>query len=258
MGLIELNNYLSSLPEVDRDKIIPKLQLFAECDAKIETKSGKKYVPEFQRLDVVYCDFTGVGYEWDSGHYAIVWDVSPEFDSIMVIPTTSQQRQTYANVFSVESIPGLNQKKTTLLVSDMTRVSRKRLSEKTWNHPKKGLMRVRLQSGWIARITEAIVVTYGNEITFSDYIMNNYGVAMISDLRTLRELAYRPVKCAFDAATKVLTYRLWNDTTWNSIQLINPSAYIAREDKERLVKGLLSIHPDMRAEAETEFKRLYL
>lgn len=257
--LSDLNDFLGSLSKIERGIITKKIKLFAESDSKVITYDSKndKYTPEYLKMDMVHCDFTGVGYEWDGPHYALIWDVNPKLDSIMVIPTTSQTRKKeIPSIIPVGSISGFK-KSTTLLVSDMTRVSRKRLNPVFYNHPKKGKIPVRLPMPWMPRIREAIAVTYTNEITFEEFIINNCGSDMVSNLKVLKDWRFRPVKAKYNPTTQLLSLRLWNSDEIISFELIGPKKPVTKGFKEKLIKNLFSTDLDIKAKAELLYADLY-
>jgi hypothetical protein len=129
-----------------------------------------------------------------------------------------------------------------------------------WTHPKKGLRKVVLSQSWIPRITQAIIATVGNENTFADFLMNNFGVAMVSDLRVLQQWKYEPVHCHLDEQTRILSFRRWNETVFHTVQLIFPKTgmYITLIDKKDLVKRLISSDLVIRAQAEEDFRQGYV
>lgn len=128
-----------------------------------------------------------------------------------------------------------------------------------WDHPRKGNMRVSLPYAWVPRITEAIAVKYGAEITFADYMANNFGIAMVPDLQLLHQWRFRPVKCNFDQNTLLLAYRLWNEDTYQQVTLKNPKPgkYISQSDMRQLIKELLSSDPVIRSGAELKYREWY-
>lgn len=263
----DLNEFLAQLPDPERKDILKKITLFAECDAKAEntitykTKDGvevKKYDPEFVRMEFVHCDFTGVGYEWDGPHYALVWDVHPRLDSIMVIPTTSQPRNESPGVFPVGRISGLPPGITTMLVSDMTRVSRKRLTPlPPYNHPKKGPIKVKLAQPWYERIREAIAVAYNHENTFEEFLMHKCGVDMVDDLSLLAAWRFKPVRCQYNSGSRVLTYGLWNTDQRHSTTLLAPKKQTSIGLKQQLIIDLFSFDVNVRKAAEARYNDLY-
>jgi hypothetical protein len=264
----DLISTLSAIPNPDREDIIRKIKLFAENDAKQHQteiqknpytgKETKIYLPKLSRLDVVHCDFTGVGFEWDGPHYALVWNVNPAFDSVTVIPTTSESREEYANVFDVGQIQGLPIGKTTLLVADTTTVSRKRLSEIKFKHPKKGVINARLANAWLDRIFQAMSVTFGNEITFQDFVLRSTGVAMPIDLQKFRLWRFVPIHATYDSVAGVLNYRIWNQEQYHKAEFILPKQQISVGIKQQLVRDLFSTDPTVRAAAEDRYQTLYL
>lgn len=258
--LSDLNNFLSKMTKTERTIILKKIKLFAESDARTVSynSSSNTFSPQYLKMDFVHCDFTGVGFEWDGPHYALIWDVDPKFDSVMVIPSTSQPRKELPGIFSVGQISGLpHGKRTTLLVSDMTRVSRKRLSPLYFNHPKKGQLSVKLAKPWMKRVQEAIAVSYANERTFEEILMHNCGVAMVNDLKILKEWRYRPVKAKYDYSNLTLRVRLWNEDNFYNFELKEPNKMITKEIKIRLIKDLFSDDPQVKSAAEIKYVDLY-
>ncbi|MEG6529117.1 hypothetical protein, partial [Bordetella bronchiseptica] len=79
-------------------------------------------------------------------------------------------REEYADVFQIGRELGLPDKDTTLLVSNMTRVSRKRIEPVKFKHFTKGEITSRLKKIHVPRIEEAIAVTYGNQTTFQRFL----------------------------------------------------------------------------------------
>lgn len=260
-----LNNLLSKLSPGQRISTLKKITTFAQNDVRPESilqgpPKTTIYDPAYTRLDFVDCMFTGVGYEWDSKHIALVWDIFPGFDSVMVIPTTSQKRKESKNVFSVKTVSGLSNKETTLLIGDMTRVSRKRLRELVpYIHPIKGPLRPRLPTAWLDRIHWGIVTTYASEMTFQEALMNLTGGAMVMDLRTLFNNRFKPVKIHFERASNLLYYRMWNSDTFTREQLIVPrnGFLIWKEVKAKLIEDLFSEDLKTREHAEADYINWY-
>lgn len=237
----DLIDILDPLDSVKQDIILEKIKLFSKSDAKnLISDSNNHFIPKFKQMDIVHCDFTGVGFEWDGPHYALVWDVNPLFDSILVIPTTSQSRKNLHSVINVGKITGLSNKNTTLLVSDMTRVSRKRLTELVYQHPKKGQQTVRLAQSWKSRIIESITTTYTNEITFEEFLITKCGFDMLIDIKNLEKLRYKPVKATYDKINQILKFRIWNEEIYHSLKLVSPKQPIDREIRKRIILDLNS------------------
>ena len=238
----ELIDILEPFDTVKQDIILEKIKLFTKSDVKNLSSDGNgHFIPKFKQMDIVHCDFTGVGFEWDGPHYALVWDVNPRFDSILVIPTTSQRRKNLHSVINVGKISGLpNNKDTTLLISDMTRVSRKRLEELTYQHPKKGKQNVRLPQPWKTKIIESITTTYTNEITFEEFLINKCGMDMLVDTVVLEKLRYKPVKASYDKTNKTLSFRIWNEENYHTLKLNSPKNEISREQRRQIILDLNS------------------
>lgn len=238
--LQDLIDILDPLDPVRQDIILEKVKLFSKSDAKnLTTDANNHFIPKFKQMDIVHCDFTGVGFEWDGPHYALVWDINPLFDSILVIPTTSQTRKNLHSVIDVGKIAGLS-KNTTLLVSDMTRVSRKRLTELIYQHPKKGQQTVGLPQVWKNRIIESIVTTYTNEITFEEFLITRCVADMLTDTRELEKWRYKPVKATYDRTNQILKFRIWNEENYHSLKLSSPKQTIDRETRKQMILDLNS------------------
>ncbi len=262
----DLISSLIAIPYPEREDIIRKIKLFAQSDAKqhqtiIHTNPYGRplthFLPKLSRLDLVHCDFTGVGYEWDGPHYAVVWNVNPAFDSVTVIPTTSESREEYPNIFSVGQIPGLPLGKTTLLVSDTTTVSRKRLSEIKYQHPKRGLINARIPNAWLDRIFQAMAINFTNEMTFQEFVMRNTGVAMPDDLALLSAWRYTPIRAVYEATVNVAHFRIWNQDNYHTAQFLLPKQQISISIKQQLIRELFSIDIAVRSVAQARYQSLY-
>jgi hypothetical protein len=255
----DLHKILMNLSDQERKEILRKITLFAQCDSSPEQKdpSNNTYQPPLTRLDFVHCNFTGVGYEWDGPHYGVVWEVNPKFDAITIIPVTSKPRKEYANVIPVGRILGLPPGNTTLLVSDMTKVSRKRLTPVEFNHYTKGRIRARLKREWIPRIVEAIAVTYGTEITLEEFVKQSTMVAMPENLDVLRKYRFKPIRGRYDRQKNIMYYRVWNEDIWNIVVMKNPNIQMSKTVKIKLIDELFSDNPTIRAQAEQNYRRWY-
>ncbi|MGO4268244.1 hypothetical protein AB4Z22_00105 [Paenibacillus sp. TAF58] len=262
-----LSAYLQTLDPATRGDIIRKLKLFAKCDAKpFQTvtntlPSGKtvtQHLPPLSRLDVVHCDFTGVGFEWDGPHYAVVWNVNSSFDSVTVIPTTSESREEHANVFCVSQITGLPVGRTTLLISDTTTVSRKRIEPVKFTHPKRGTVQsAKVPQSWTERIIQGMAVTFESETTFQEFVIHKTGTAMPADLSLLHSWRFMPVRGTFDGQNNVLNYRIWNKDNYHTTAFILPKQQISVDMKKALVRNLLSNDATVQSAAETQYKAWY-
>ncbi|MFE8703964.1 hypothetical protein ACFYKX_25660 [Cytobacillus sp. FJAT-54145] len=256
--LENLRKIVMSLQPEQREAIIKKIELFAECDSKDSlTDVNGNFQPAISKLDFVHVDFTGVGGEWDGAHYGVVWNVNPRFDSFVVIPTTSKSRVEYPDVFPIGNILGLPPGNTTLLVSDMTRVSRKRITPVQFRHHTKGVINTRLKKDWVLRIEEAIAVTYGGQITFERFLRDRCSVAMPSDLEVLIAWRFKPVIARYDPKTQTLYYRLWTNDNWHTLQLVNPNQKIKKEMKSFIMDNYLSSDDTLQQHAIVQYNHLY-
>ncbi|WP_044784562.1 type II toxin-antitoxin system PemK/MazF family toxin [Bacillus thuringiensis] len=259
-NLIELLNGIST-PEQLRKTINKTIRLI-ENDIKNENKDKHgRYLPSFKRYDVVHCNFTGIGYEWDFPHYAVVWNVDPIFDVIEVIPLTSVIRDEHIDVFSVGKIAGLPKKEqSTILLSDKTRVSRKRIEKVEFKHPKHGMKKVTLPKSWESRIMHGIIATNTHCKTIEEIISNECGVAMIGRLSIYKDLWYKSVQeYHFDSVTGQLSYRLWDKTTVETIQLVflKIPETTSKDIKSKKLKWLNSRHKSLRSLAAQYFNEIY-
>lgn len=235
---------------------------FAEQDAKpfsYDSVQPDHFSPSYKRFDFVECYFTGVGFEWDAKHIALIWDIYPQLDSVMVIPTTSKTRKETKSVFSVGNISGLyGSSNTTLLISDMTRVSRKRLYPLApYKHPKKGNTPVRLPISWNSRILDGIVSTYASTSTFEEILMYNTQTAMVSDLRILKDWRFKAGFGKFDDSSNILHFNPWNEGNSNTLQLIQPNIQISKDMKVQLIKELFDQDLHSRTTAEARYAKWY-
>ncbi|PEK30525.1 hypothetical protein [Bacillus toyonensis] len=254
----ELNDILFNLSDQKREEVLKKITLFTKSDVKPETKDRNDvFIPALSKLDFVHCDFTGVGYEWDGAHYGVVWEVNPKFDAVTIIPATSKSRTEYANVIPIGNVLGLPPGDTTLLVSDMTKVSRKRIQPVSFNHWQRGVTRSRLKPIWAQRIVEAIAVTFGNEITFEQYLKESTGVAMPDNLDILRSNRFKPIRGIYDRTNNILKYRVWNQDNWHTITMKYPHTQFNKHAKAKLVVDLLSPISSVRIAAEEKYLELY-
>lgn len=263
----QLIAYLNTIPSVERGDIIRKIKLFAQCDARPyqtgtrtshQGKTITHFLPPLSRMDVVHCDFTGVGYEWDGPHYAVVWNVNPIFDSVTVIPTTSETREEYANIFSVGQINGLPLGKTTLLVADTTTVSRKRITPVTYVHPRRRRVEsARLPNAWIDRVYQAMAVNFAGETTFQEFVIRGTGVAMPEDLAVLYAWRFIPIQGSYDATNNILNFRIWNKADNHTVQFLLPKQQISLSVKQQLVRNLFSGDAGARATAQSQYETLY-
>lgn len=188
-----------------------------EFFANLQLKSA------FESAHIRYCSDKKRGLY--AKHIALIWDIYPHLDSVMVIPTTSKPRKESKNVFSVGKIAGLyGNSQTTLLISDMTRVSRKRLQPlNPYQHPKRGSIAIRLPVAWGNRILSGIVTTYANVKTFEETLKYHTQTAMVDNLNILKNHRFDAVQSDhFCPQRNILSYRIWNKDEHYQLQLIQP------------------------------------
>ncbi|WP_010272756.1 type II toxin-antitoxin system PemK/MazF family toxin [Paenibacillus senegalensis] len=227
-----------------------KLRLFSECE-QVELSRNRKgqYLPHFERRDIVHCKFSGVGSEYSGEHYAVVWEDNPYFEDITVIPATSQRKLEFPNVFSVGRIRGLPDRETTLLVSNMTRISRKRI---TSYHGK-------LHPAWESRINQAIAVSFENEMTLESLVRDRCSNAMPENLALFAGLRFRPSRLiGFDPHTLDLSYRLWNDVRTLHLPLLKPLVPFSIKKKKALLKDLFYGNETEKRAALSLYEQIYL
>lgn len=254
----DLTNFLFTLSKDKRERIVKKLKSFAECDSKDDDIVDGKYNPYFKRFDFVHVKFTGVGYEWDGDHYAVIWNDNPKLEQVVVIPTTSQPREERPDIIPLGKVLGLPRgKDTTLLVSDITRVSRRRLTPVTFNHFKRGRINSRVKPNHFNRIEQAIAISIGNEHTFETYLKFNTGVAMPEDLSPLYAWRYIPIKGEYNEADLLFKYRIYNSSEWHELKMVLPNERMSKDDKKGIIEGLFSLNDDIRQSAELSYKKLF-
>lgn len=211
------------LPKEQRE-VINKAIRFVKQDITLENinESGK-YEPVLKRFEVVHVNFTGIGFEWDLPHYAMVWDVHPVHDTIEVIPMTSSIREEFADVFSVGIVSGLPRRESTLLVSDRTRVSRKRIKQVTFTHPKHGERNVSIAKSWESRIMCGIMSRNMKCKTFQLILSKSCGVAMVGNLTQYNKLKFKAIiDFSYNNQNNTLIFREWDSINIQEITLIMP------------------------------------
>lgn len=250
-------------PIVDIKQTLEKIYRFTDVELKPMNERDEKkkhFVPKFFKFEIVHCDFVGTGYEWDGPHYGVVWDISPHFDSVMIIPTTSQPREEYIDVFSANQIKGLPKGDTYLLIPDMTRVSRKKMKKITYYHEKFGETNPRLPKYCEERVLDAIATRYMNAKVFEDIVSYDCGIAMVDGLRIFRELRFKAVsEFNYDVKKCELSYRLLDKVKWEVVQLKIPNTgcKIKKQEKAAHIRLLASIDPAKKSKGEEFFRKKY-
>lgn len=261
----EINRFRSILSQLDiknRKLVVDKTIRFMNIDMKSATivKKTGRFTPEYRKFEFVHCHFTGIGFEWDFPHFALIWDIDPYMDSVLVIPTTSTPRNEHIDVFSVDQIQGLPKGKTYLLISDMTRVSRKRLEKIVYTHKKHGLTNPMLPKSWESRIHHGIVSRTIQLPSFEKVVINHCGLNMVDGLTLYNNLKFKSIVFYnFDKTSNVLTYRIWDKSENETLELIPPntSTLIWKEQKEKKLLWLNSKEIVIRSLAKQFFKEIY-
>lgn len=114
------------------DNVIRITQL---SSVKVERGTNNAYLPQLERGNIVSCEFTGLGTEYNDTHFAIVWSAPPNDESIIVIPMTSQPKLESTKLFTIGKINNfvtskdcLDIKESWVHLGKMREVSRKRIS----------------------------------------------------------------------------------------------------------------------------------
>jgi len=240
---------------------LKKVNRFVEVELKEENEKNenKEYIPEIVPFEVVHVDFTGVGFEWDGPHYGIVWEVNPLFDSVTIIPTTSKNREAHVDVIKIGQLSNFNKKQTTLLVSDMTKVSRKKIEKVEYEHPKKGKIDLKIPKVWEGQILNAIAVKYMKFPTFQQYLAEKCSVAMIDDLKFLKEHRFKAIKGKYNLTTKELNFCYWDGQNEQTLTLKMPKEgkITSTKIKEEMINKLFSEKQKDVEEAYDYFEEYY-
>ncbi|MCP3776329.1 type II toxin-antitoxin system PemK/MazF family toxin [Paenibacillus sp. MZ04-78.2] len=205
-----------------RQRFLERVERLSDCEnrsipAKGTTAPGTPE-PYFQKLDVIYCDFGGVGKELDAPHFAIVWEDTHDNEEITVIPTTSQFAKESETLFSLGWIRGLPATDTIALVHKIGRISRKRAMLRNGRYLQGTLMPARA-----IRIDWGIASFLGREKTLHYHIRENCGDALPERLGSYSDSRFAPVRdFSYDGTTVTAHYRLWNETTMKTLQLKRP------------------------------------
>ncbi|OPG89578.1 hypothetical protein B2I21_36275 [Chryseobacterium mucoviscidosis] len=205
-----------------RQRFLGRIERLSDRENHIVSAKGTTapgtHEPYFQKLDVICCDFGGVGKELDAPHFAIVWEDTHDNEEMTVIPTTSQFIKETETLFSVGRIRGLPSTDTIALVHKMSRISRKRVLLRSGRYLQGTLMQPRAY-----RIEWGIASFYGGEKTLHYHIRESCGDALPERLGFYSDLRFAPVRdFSYDGTTVTAHYRLWNDTELKSLQLKRP------------------------------------
>lgn len=240
-----------------RERFLNRVERLSERENHtVPAKGAALLEPYFNKLDVVYCDFGGVGKELDAPHFAIVWEDTHDNEEITVIPTTSQFSKETETLFSVGRISGLPGKDTIALVHKMTRISRKRVLMRNGGYLQGTLMKARAY-----RIEWGISSFFGGEKTLHYHIRESCGDALPERLALYSDSRFTPVRdFSYDGTTVTAQYRLWNETAMKTLQLKRPQNRPApdmKKYKNVLLDRYFSGDSTRKAIAESDFMTYY-
>jgi hypothetical protein len=245
------------------DRFLNRMERLSACEAlTIPSKARTGVValePYFSKFDMIYVNFGGVGWEYDSPHFALVWEDNDNDSEITVIPTTSQFTKNYATEFSIGAISGLPAKNTILSITKMMRISRKRVILHKGRYLQ-GAINKRSQKDLQKRIEQALGIWLHNINTLEYYVKNETGSALPIDFMThYPGMRFLPVvDVNWKAVDLELHYRIWNETPMNVLRMKNPTTFVDKGYKiHRIYDWLFSNDvPNIRA-AHADFQNLY-
>jgi hypothetical protein len=207
----ELDAILTNIRDIeeDRKETLRRIELFTKSAKERtvfteieEQRHGKKkkvrtYNPPLSRLQVVKANFSGLGSELVDEHYVIVWDVKPNREQLVVIPTYSLKPSSVEkpNLFSIGEVPVLHTitggNHTLVSVDQVTTISRKRIEVYEW-----GRKRAYINRAQEKRIKEAFRVYWLRKKTLYDIIRGYYQryLPEFTDFNEQLSHLYRPVK----------------------------------------------------------------
>jgi uncharacterized protein YifN (PemK superfamily) len=209
------------------DNVIRVTQL---SSVKVERGTNNSFLPSLERGNIVSCEYTGIGREYNDTHFAIVWSAPPTDENVVVIPMTSQPKLEDKKTFEIGGIPNfitvkgsLSIKPSWVHLTKMSEVSRKRINPwfqidtstgRTITDTNGNNLKVKLTIDQLDRIKEGIKLFYLDEGTcLINYLQRTLNANWICDVSTI--------------STQILLhgYRDTNDFTFN--QTDNTTAQIA-------------------------------
>jgi len=181
------------------DNVIRVTQL---SSIKVEKGTNNSFLPSLERGNIVSCEYTGIGAEYNDTHYAIVWSAPPINENVVLIPMTSQPKYESIGTFTIGLIPNFITVKGSLTVKEswvhltkMSEVSRKRI--KPWfqidttsgqniTDTSGNNLKVRLKTDQVDRIKEGIKLFYLDEGTcLVKYLQNTINAKWICDVSSI-------------------------------------------------------------------------
>lgn len=179
-------------PLSQRERFINRLERLAESEGKtlpVKAPPGTTVdEPYFNQMDVIYCNFGGIGREYDGPHFAIVWEDNHAETELLVIPTTSQYTKEYADEFNIGRVTGLPARDTIVSVKKLMRISRKRVIHHRF---KQG----QIHRGFKDRIENAIAIAINQEKPLEYYVRNECRSALPVNIQTIySSIRFTPVQ----------------------------------------------------------------
>lgn len=208
------------------DNVISVTQL---SSVKVERGTNKSFLPSLERGNIVSCEYTGIGREYNDTHFAIVWYAPPTDENIVVIPMTSQPKLESKKVFAIGKIPNFitvkgasSIKPSWVHLSKMSEVSRKRinpwfqidtLSGQNITDRNGNNLKVKLTIDQEARIKEGIKLFHLGEGTcLVNYLQTTLNARWICDVSAIN--------------TQILLHGYRDTNNFNFNQLDNTTAEI--------------------------------
>lgn len=206
--------------KVTRRDILDRTERFIQCskrpdevddtDHEGQPKEPTVFVPPLAKGQLIKAKFSAVGSELDREHFAIVWDVLPNRDSVQIIPTESMKnkiRET-KHRFNIGKVRPLTVQ-TAVLLEQMTCISRKRIDQTEFTSRN---IPAYLSDSQVKRIEEGFRVMLLNEESLLEHMLNNNFkfVPQFTDADKQLHHLLRPLASKkYDK--KVLKYTLHND-----------------------------------------------
>lgn len=222
-----------------REIVLDRIRRYINISNKNFRKQNFKYLPEVEKGMIVEVSFTGIGGEHDKKHKAIVWDVDPNRDNILVLPTTSlkEDKKFYKHYFSIGKV-GFLPKDTVVMLDQAISVSHKRILDEKYRNPSSNdKEKVFISPEQEQRINDGIRVTYLGEHTLASYLLNNFRnfIPIVRNLAIQFGHLLRPF-VLIDNNPETLTYSLKDDlNTKYSIDWY-PSS-VSKNQRDRLLRN---------------------
>jgi hypothetical protein len=233
---------------ISRSTILDRTERFIQCSKKADevddtdnqgrSKKPTRFVPPLEKGQLIKAKFTAVGSELDKEHYAIVWDVIPNRDSVQVIPTESMKNKTKETKhrFSIGKIRPLVLE-TVVCLEQMTCISRKRIVQTEFT---KQNIPVYISPDQEQRIKEGFRVMLLKEESLLEHLLKNNVKFVPKFSNPTQQLSHllRPL-ASKDYNKKVLTYTLYNDPTEYKITWVKTS--LTKDQRNEMILSLANV-----------------